>query len=98
MTTYIKVMSSEDRPDNHPSKGFQLILLQDGDRFEFDPQPYSDLVCSQLRIFRQQKGENDLEMIQCEKHLVHGNAYVMNDSGKTIATFTAQGPRPQLKT
>jgi len=98
MTTYIKVMGDQDLPDSHPYKGFQMIMLSDGDRFEFDPKPYSDLHYSQLRVFRQQRGESDLEMIQCEKHTVFENAYVMNEMGKTIATFSAPHEQPQLKT
>lgn len=83
----IKIMSSENLADSDGAKAFQIIVVGAGDTFTFghalDGKPKVDVrICS--------NGEYNTTT-----YPLTGNAYVMGETGKTIATFWAR-TKPDL--
>jgi hypothetical protein len=81
---FIKIMSSQDIPDSHPSKNFHLITVGDADRIQVG---YCDLKRDDLcesdkrMLFILRDGKPGFEMYERT-----GNTYIMNQHGKTIAS------------
>jgi hypothetical protein len=81
---YVKIMSGEDMPDGNNSKGFQIFecegctfrrILNDDDT----ETPVADIVYSD---------KNGEEAIETTRNVVlTGNAYVLNEAGRTIGSF-----------
>lgn len=90
-TTYIKIMSKEDKADNNCSKGFQLIPV-DNDRYliETGIAGKSDSI-----ICFEQSEQNKpyicvidrFDKIILEIYFPEGNVYIVNDSGQTVSAF-----------
>jgi hypothetical protein len=78
MTGFIKLMSNENLDDADHNKGFQLISLGDGSRVEF----------------KKNAGGFDAVVVHNPQHsdaeeiLLVGNAYVLSNAGKTIASHS----------
>lgn len=72
----IKIMSGENLADSDVGKGFKIILVDANTPFEFGHSPTSGEPYVQIWC----KGES-------VQHPLTGNAYVMNEDGKTIASF-----------
>lgn len=79
----IKIMSGENKADSDVGKGFKMIVVDAGDTFEFGHDP--DTGKPQVTVTGYRDGENTLTI-----YPVTGNAYVVSDSGKTIASFWAR--------
>jgi len=75
MAGFVKLMSNESLPDSSPYKGFQLISLPDGGKVEFKRNQNNLDVC----IIHNPEQDP-------EEYLMHGNVYILSDSGKTIAS------------
>lgn len=74
---FLKIMSSENAPDSDTRKSFQL--LDHVESAEFVREGGSAHVAV---LFN----DGDREHFPCE-----GNAYLMNDNGKTVAQFGSAG-------
>lgn len=79
---FLKIMGGENVPDGNVSKTFQLL----GDlqsvsfrRFE-KADGIHEAGSAEAIVWRRDQG--------CEFHPLPGNAYVLNDDGKTIESFT----------
>ena len=76
MSGFLKIMSGEALEDSNPFKGFQLISLGDGSKVTF------------------QKNEEGFDVaivsnplhVDDETILLDGNAYVLSNAGKTVAS------------
>lgn len=79
----IKIMSGENLADSDVGKGFKIILVDASTPFEFGRCPKTGDPYVQIW----NKGES-------VQHPLTGNAYVMNEDGKTIASFL--GRRKQV--
>lgn len=80
MTTYLKLMSDDGRPDTDPFKHFVLYTLQDGAVVSFDRYTGERVdVRYEANIMFNGDGFNGVLPLL-------GNAYVMSESGKTIAS------------
>jgi hypothetical protein len=87
---YLKLMSAQDLPDSHPSHDFELIQLASSEDlafvstwsepFECEPPPSAKRVVSAVIC------SADGERRQIE---LSGNAYVLNEQGKTLASRSA---------
>lgn len=84
---YVKIMSDEDMDDTNPYKNYSIIPVENSQTMQFVDNP--------LRIPQEvsdcPQGERFILLINSpdgsdERHVLTGNAYVMNDSGKTIAS------------
>lgn len=73
---YVKMMSDEDMPDESTQKCYQLLPVGDHDELSFYSTDGGESKC--LDITKQ-----DGTVIT--RNLI-GNVYVMNESGKTIAS------------
>lgn len=87
----IKIMSGEDKADSDVGKGFKMIVVDAGDTFEFGHDPHTGL--PQVTVTGYRDGEHT-----CITYPVTGNAYVLSDSGKTIASFWARSLWEEYKT
>lgn len=84
---YIKMMSSEDLPDDDPHKNFILLTAGDKDIVSFgvlnknegEPEPETEYNTNTVFITRY--GEPAFE-----SYPMKGNVYIMNQNGKTIAS------------
>jgi hypothetical protein len=72
---YVKMMSAQDMPDDSPYKNYEIITVGNGDELSFDfiekDEPALFIRKADGTVF--------------SRALV-GNAYVMNEAGKTIAS------------
>jgi hypothetical protein len=76
---FLKAMSSQDLPDEDPSKHYTLYPIPDDSALAFSA---SDLRKSGIRAsWFTNKGLQTVEL--------EGNAYVLNAQGKTIASHAA---------
>lgn len=86
---YVKIMSGEDLPDTDPHKNYTVVPVQNNEVMQFVRNQESlvwesgsregPVPCRyQLEVHAPEGG--------IEWHDLSGNAYVMNESGKTIAT------------
>lgn len=86
---YVKIMSGEDIPDTDPYKNYTIVPIQNNEVMQFvdNPlyQPPTAGVPTHCRYFLQVHGPEG----GCETHDLSGNAYVMTESGKTIASHGA---------
>lgn len=89
---YIKMMSGEDKPDSNTSKGFELICVDSLAFVTFarvggDAPVDMDYCGKKITIG---PGNPAIEIYvgdKVETYYPAGNTYVMNESGKTIASF-----------
>lgn len=70
---YLKLMSAEDAPDSDGGKGYRLIECS---RVEFSREPNGPVA----RTWDSSGNPGD-------KYGLDGNAYILNNSGKTIDSF-----------
>ena len=82
---YVKIMSDQDLLDTDPYKNFTIVLVENNEIMRFaqnrlggTDREYSRYV---LEVHAPEGG--------IETHELTGNAYVMNEAGKTIATHGA---------
>lgn len=78
---YVKIMSNQDLPDTDQNHNFTIVPVENNEVMEFvqDLDPKTDTSPRYaLRVHSPEGGY--------ETHPLTGNAYVMNESGKTIAT------------
>lgn len=78
----IKIMSGENLADSDVAKGFKMILVDEGDHFEFGHNTQGEPIVT----VNAGKGDNRLGVV----YPVTGNAYVMSETGKTVASFWAR--------
>jgi hypothetical protein len=93
---YVKIMSGEDLPDTDPRKHYVIVPIQGDEvmRFvdnseyivaegsaPFKPETQPSIARYLLEVHGPEGG--------CETHALTGNAYVMTESGKTIASHGA---------
>lgn len=75
---YVKIMSSEDLADTDPYKNYSIVPVENDQVMQFvrnqDP-----LESKYVLLVNSPDGGD-------ETHVLNGNAYVMNEHGKTIAT------------
>jgi len=81
----IKIMSGQNLPDSDVGKGFKIITVAEGQTFEFGNRPDT----GEPVVVVYGRGDcNDRE------YPLTGNAYVMNENGKTIASFWGRTINP----
>lgn len=78
----IKIMSHENMADSDVVKGFKMILVDAGDTFEFGHNDKGEPIVT----VSVNKGDES----SCVEYPVTGNAYVMSETGKTVASFWAR--------
>lgn len=78
----IKIMSGENLADSDVAKGFKMILVDEGDHFEFGHNTQGEPIVT----VNAGKGDNRHGNV----YPVTGNAYVMSETGKTVASFWAR--------
>ena len=78
----IKIMSGENLADSDVSKGFKMILVDAGDTFEFGHNAQGEPIVA----VSVNKGDDSSHI----EYPVTGNAYVMSETGKTVASFWAR--------
>ena len=85
---YLKIMSGEDRPDGNPSKGFQMlecesvIFRRRAGGLDEDPgttHPVADITYTDR--------SDESAIVTTQSIDLTGNAYLLNDAGKTIGSF-----------
>lgn len=76
MAAYVKLMSSQNLPDDSPYKNYTIHVVATGGRVSFVTGENDEAFC----VIEDAISGNS------EKHQLHGNAYVLSESGKTIAT------------
>lgn len=84
---YVKIMSGEDMDDTSPSKHYSIIPIENNQVMQFVDNPLfqerqppdSPGVPRFLMLVNSPDGSD-------ETHPLFGNAYVMSESGKTIAS------------
>ncbi|ABY62867.1 hypothetical protein ST201phi2-1p034 [Pseudomonas phage 201phi2-1] len=81
----VKIMSGQNLPDSDVGKGFRIILVGEGQEFEFGNRPDTG------EPFLVVRGKGDFTDVE---YPLTGNAYVMNESGKTIASFWGRTINP----
>jgi hypothetical protein len=83
---YLKLMADEDLPDTDPVKGFRIIQIPDAAQIKFNMEAQDpDLGDFHTKYPRTLTIDYNSE--RREKLVLYGNAYVMNEAGKTIATY-----------
>jgi hypothetical protein len=75
----IKMMSGEDKPDGQNDKSFDLVQVNSLENVKFFRDSEDEKHEPIVRIFKQD-GEYST-------YYPKGNTYVLNENGKTIATF-----------
>jgi hypothetical protein len=87
---YVKIMSGEDLPDTDPCKNYTIVPLQNNEVMQFVRNQESLVWESGAQEVGPRPCRYQLEIHApdggIETHDLSGNAYVMNESGKTIAT------------
>lgn len=86
---YVKIMSGEDLPDTDSYKNYVIVPVQNNEVMQFVDNPLyappKDNCPSVPKYFLEVHGPEG----GCETHDLSGNAYVMTESGKTIASHGA---------
>lgn len=77
----IKIMSPENMPDADVGKGFKMILVNAGDTFEFGHNDQGEPIVTVTTFASDDRTGSSIE------YPVTGNAYVMSETGKTVASF-----------
>jgi len=82
---YVKIMSNENRPDTDPWHGFTIIPIANNETLRFRAVIVPD---GQVGNMEGERFALDVTGPEGEihSHLLSGNAYVMNEAGKTIAS------------
>jgi hypothetical protein len=79
----LKLMSEQDMPDDDPAKDFTLVQITDDEVLQFlrtgESETYREYTCKVVALIKRRDGS---EM----PYPLVGNAYVMNENGKTIAS------------
>jgi len=82
----LKLMSSQDLPDDNPCKDFTLVQITDDETLQFlstgKDGCYREYTCAVVALIQRRDGS---EMA----YPLVGNAYVMNSNGKTVANRAA---------
>ena len=78
----IKIMSSENLADSDVGKGFRMIMVGDGGSFEFSHDLKGNPI---VTVTLQEYGKPEDYV-----YFLTGNAYVMSETGKTVASFWGQ--------
>lgn len=81
----IKIMSGQNLPDSDVGKGFKIITVAEGQMFEFGNRP--DTGEPVVAVYGKGDGID-------REYPLTGNAYVMNENGKTIASFWGRTINP----
>lgn len=90
---YVKIMSGEDMSDTDPHKNFLIVPVERCEVMQFVDNP--EWLVRESRTKQQTAPEPTICRYQLqvhapeggiETHDLSGNAYVMSESGKTIAT------------
>lgn len=78
---YVKIMSSQDLPDTDQNHNYTIVPVENNEVMEFvqDQDPKTATSPRYALLVHGPDGGH-------ETHPLTGNAYVMNESGKTIAT------------
>lgn len=83
---YVKIMSGQDLPDTDPWKHYTIVPVQNNEVMQFVDNPLygpaKDGDPEVCRFFMHVHGPEGGH----ETHDLSGNAYVMTESGKTIAS------------
>lgn len=86
---YVKIMSGEDLPDTDQFKNYVIVPVQNNEVMQFVDNhlyaPPKDNCPSVPKYLLEVHGPEG----GCETHELSGNAYVMTESGKTIASHGA---------
>jgi hypothetical protein len=82
---YVKIMSGEDMPDTMQNKNFTIVPVEDDQIMRFIPNPVQDSGLEEPRFALEVHSPDG----GIETHELTGNAYVMNEAGKTIASHGA---------
>jgi len=85
---YVKIMSGEDLPDTNPHKNYSIIPVEKDQVMQFvinplwqqDPLTGESPATEKYHLIINSPDGSD------ETHPLWGNAYVMTETGKTIAT------------
>lgn len=83
MAAYVKMMSSQNLPDDSPYKDYTIHVVATGGRVDFVTGEKDEAFCV----------IQDPVSGTSEKHQLHGNVYVLSESGKTIATRASLRPK-----
>jgi hypothetical protein len=82
---YVKIMSGEDRPDTDPFHNYMIIPVANNEAISF--------VSNGVPVGREGNREGERYSLEVREpeggvryHPLSGNAYVMNEAGKTIAS------------
>lgn len=79
---YVKIMSDQDMPDTDPYKNYSIVMVGAKQTMHFADNPVGGTDRKYPRYVLRVYSEDGSE----ESYELNGNAYVMNDTGKTIAT------------
>lgn len=86
---YVKIMSGEDLPDTDPYKHYSIIPVENNEVMQFVDNPLyvpkNGDVPTSVRYHMLVTAPDG----SSETHPLHGNAYVMSESGKTISSHGA---------
>lgn len=82
---YVKIMSDEDMPDTDPYKNYRIVPVERNEVMQFVPNPIKSTDGSEPRFMLEVHGPEG----GIETHHLSGNAYVMTENGKTIASHGA---------
>ena len=85
-TMILKLMSPEDKPDDNPSKGCRIVC----DVVETHYYLHEESGKMRLDVHYTQPHQGGMKF---ETFVLDGNAYLMNEQGKTINSFAAT-PHP----
>lgn len=79
MSLIVKIMSDQDLPDHDPCKEFKLVIVPNGSSIHFHRNPTNEpIVVVATPATRQTEYHHEI-------YPQPGNAYVLNEQGKTIA-------------
>lgn len=81
MSGFLKIMSGENKPDHDPYKGFELHVLGAGSKVQFKR---NEQLLDVAVISNPDHGT--------EEYLLTGNAYVLSESGKSVASHGTNVP------
>jgi hypothetical protein len=95
---FVKIMSGEDLPDTDPYKNYVIVPVQNNEVMRFVDN--SEFLVARSRESASKESGNSPTVARyllevhgpeggCETHELSGNAYVMTESGKTIASHGA---------
>lgn len=76
----VKVMGSENMPDSSPRKSFELFHVKRVQFYRVEDKDKGLIARARLWVF----GNPEVGFLD---EILTGNAYVLNETGKTISTF-----------